>query len=372
MSSFLSRTNTTQAATGMQNVFTWSLQDTGKVDYQLNTTTGNRPCRPITCVPSNTTTVSPSFILTGEAPRPGENYRVALARMTTSDFQFARAAVNYIWEYFFTVGIVSPSNQFDPFRLDPNNPPTASMCPTGAPCTLQPSNAALLNALAQDFVNSGYDVQALQKEIVNSNTYQLSSRYNGNWDPSTANLFGRKLVRRLWSEEVHDAIATSTGIMPAYQNGNATTGINWGPVNYAMQLPEPLNTPDGANGAVKSFLDAFLRGNRDDQPRRPDGSISQALGLMNDQFVSNRIAPKGVPVGLLKTVLAMPAANDGVVGQGGSVGGLVDTLFMTVLSRHPSSAELGDAMGNLKTNRTQEAQNLLWSLYNKVDFVFNY
>jgi hypothetical protein len=341
----------------MKNVFTFYLADSIKTDYTLGSTTGNRPPR------TGTGTVPPAFILTGAKPNPGENYRVALARMVSSDFQFARAAVNYIWEYFFTVGIVSPSNQFDPYRLDPNNPPTPDECPSGAPCTLQPSNAALLNALAQDFVNSGYDVQALMKEIVNSNTYQLSSRYNGTWDPSTANLFGRKLVRRLWSEEVHDAITISSGQVPTY-NGPAGT---WGPVSYAMQLPEPLNTP---GGTVTAFLDAFLRGNRDDQPRRPDGSISQALSLMNDSFVMNRI--KSTVTGLLKNVLAMPAAQDGVVGQGGAVGGLVDTLFMTVLSRHPTSDELNAALGNLKTNRTQEAQNLLWSLYNKVDFVFNY
>jgi hypothetical protein len=51
---------------------------------------------------------------------------------------------------------------------------------------------------------------------------------------------------------------------------------------------------------------------------------------------------------------------------------LVNTLFMTVLSRPPSTTELNIALTNLKTNRTTEAQNLLWSLYNKVDFVFNY
>src|SRR5262249_31370846 len=155
--------------------------------------------------PTNSTAaVSPLFVLTGEAPKPGENYRVALGRMITSDFQFARATVNYVWEYFFNLGIVTPSNQFDPMRLDPNNPP--ANCPPSAPCTLQPSNAGLLNALAQDFINSGYDLRALQREIVNSRTYQLSSRYPGTWDPGTANLFGRHLVRRLWSEELHDAL----------------------------------------------------------------------------------------------------------------------------------------------------------------------
>ncbi len=51
---------------------------------------------------------------------------------------------------------------------------------------------------------------------------------------------------------------------------------------------------------------------------------------------------------------------------------LVNTLFLTVLSRYPNSTEMNTALTNLKTNRTAEAQNLLWSLYNKVDFVFNY
>ena len=350
MASFMSHTDEPRT-TVATNTYYWGLEDNVKykVDYQLNTQTGNRPPRGAT---TSKATVAPVYVLGGAVPNKGENYRVALARMVTSDFQFARAAVNYIWEYFFTVGIVSPSNQFDPFRLDPNSPP--SNCPPSAPCTLQPSNAALLNALASDFVASGYDVQALMKEIVNSQTYQLSSRYSGTWDPNTANLFGRKLVRRLWSEEVHDAITTSSQQMPTYTN------TNWGPVNYAMQLPEPLNTPDGANGAVNNFLNAFLRGNRDDQPRRPDGSITQALSLMNDNFIMSRIQP--ATAGLLKSVLSLP--NDQ----------LVNTLFWSILSRYPTATEMSEALANLQTasTRTQEAQNLIWSLYNKVDFVFNY
>jgi hypothetical protein len=53
---------------------------------------------------------------------------------------------------------------------------------------------------------------------------------------------------------------------------------------------------------------------------------------------------------------------------------LVDTLYLTVLSRYPTSTEKTAALANLKppNNRTTEAQNLLWSLYNSVSFVFNY
>jgi len=135
-----------------------------------------------------------------------------------------------------------------------------------------------------------------------------------------------------------------------------------------MKLPEPLNTGgNGTTSASSVFLDAFLRGNRDDQARRGDGSISQALDLMNDNFVMSKVNSTAT-TSLIVKALAMPAAQDG------APGGLVDTLFMNVLSRHPTAAEMSTALQNLQNQatRTQEARYLYWSLYNKVDFVFNY
>ena len=49
-------------------------------------------------------------------------------------------------------------------------------------------------------------------------------------------------------------------------------------MSWAMQFPEPRHS----RRSVGYFLDTFVRGNRDDQTRRGDGSILQALGLMND------------------------------------------------------------------------------------------
>lgn len=358
MSSFLSHTQTTRT-TVAQNVYYWGLADNTRgytADYPLNTTTGNRPARQPVGTMKN---VSPVYMFGGQTPSAGTNYRVALGQYITSDFQFARAAVNYIWAEFFGLGIVDPPNQFDPARLDPSNPPTAPWpADPSQPWPLQPSNPQLLNALAQDFVNSKFDMKGLMREIVNSTTYQLSSRYAGNWDPSWESLFARKMVRRLWSEEIHDAIAQSSGMVPTYN-----MGAKYGTVNWAMQLPEPLNTPDGGNGAINNFLNAFLRGNRDDQTRSQDGSISQALDLLNDNFVMSRVqlakAPKS---GLLATVASLP--NDQAI----------NTLFLTVLSRNPTTDEMTTAMNNLSNSstRNQELENLLWSLYNKVDFVFNY
>ena len=114
----------------VNNQYYWSVVDDGPriQDYTLNTSPG-------TGLPGRRSESKPpcrrSIRFTGQKPNPGENYRVALARIVTSDIQFSRAAVNYLWKEFFGRGIVEPVNQFDPARLDPDNPPAD-------PWTLQP------------------------------------------------------------------------------------------------------------------------------------------------------------------------------------------------------------------------------------------
>ena len=121
LSSFFSRTfigNTPVPETNRRYYF---LEDGSRYnnDYPLNTQTGNRPPRePIGRVAN----IAPKYPFSGRGPEPGENYRLALARELTGDLQFARAIVNYVWKEFFVIGLVEPVNQFDPARLDPDNP----------------------------------------------------------------------------------------------------------------------------------------------------------------------------------------------------------------------------------------------------------
>jgi hypothetical protein len=357
LGSYLSHTQAARVPTANGNYY-WSLQDNTRgftLDYTLNTTTGNRPARvaPTGCKSGQPCYyVPPQYIFNGDAPQPGENYRAALAREVTGDFQFSRAAVNYIWAQFFGRGMVDPPDTFDPARLDPNNPPPA-------PWTLQPTNAALLNGLAQHFIDSKYDVRALMREIANSDTYQLSTRYSGQWNTAWEPYFARKFVRRLWAEEVHDAMAQSSGIIPSYTiTGFTDQGFD--KPSFAMQLPDTVNMPPGDVGS--NFLDNFLRGNRDDQPRKQEGSILQALNLMNNAYVEARIQPAG------KTAAPLIATNLNL-----SNSDLINVLFLNILSRYPSSDEMATAQKALSaSNRNQAVQDLVWSLYNKVDFVFNY
>jgi hypothetical protein len=354
--SFLSRTTFSRVNydPNNRNNYYWSVQDNVNHDYQLGTTTGNRPARAITspCVANKPCYVPPMYIFNGATPKGGENYRAALARMVTGDLQFSRAIVNYMWAQFFGRGIVDPPDQFDPMRLDPDNPPDA-------PWTLQPSNPRLLNAMAQRFVDTGYDLKTLMRDITNSQAYQLASEYNGQWNVAWEPLFARKFVRRLWGEELHDAVVQSSGVMPAYKvAGFSDSGF---PIlSFAMQLPDTVNMP---GGTMNAFLDSFFRGNRDDQPRRTDGSILQTLGLMNDNFIMTRIDPGGNNANqLLAQNLRKP--NDQ----------LINALYLGVLSRYPSDDEMKQAQSIMQKAASQAAggTNLLWALYNKVDFTFNY
>ena len=336
--------------------------DTGTTDYTLNTTIGNRPARqPLA---GQAKTVTPLYLDQVSTAQKGSDYRAALAQYITSDIQFARAAVNYMWAHFFGLGIVDPPDQFDLARLDPNNPPPA-------PWTLQPSNPQLLNSLAHHFINSGYDLKALMREVANSQTYQFSSRYNGDWNATLEPYFARHFVRRMWAEELHDSVVTATGIVPTYtvpgfSNDSTIYGVispGFGPVSFALQLPDVKTEPDGG-GAVSQFLDSFLRGDRDLTPRKSEGSILQALNLMNSSIIENRLAITGASASqLMLQVLAMNNTD------------AVNRLYLTILSRYPSDDEKSKALASLPTAtaaRNLAMQDLAWSLYNKVDFVFNY
>src|SRR5665811_729707 len=139
------------------------------------------------------------------------------------------------------------------------------------------------------------------------------------------------------------------------------TDLNLGRPSYAMQFPDVI----GTEGTTNVFLDSFLRGNRDDQPRRGDGSILQALNLMNASLIEGKLALTGATASPL--MVASVALNNTDA---------VNKLFLTILSRYPSAAEMSTAMSSLPTAngaaRNSAMQDLAWSLYNKVDFVFNY
>jgi len=285
----------------------------------------------------------PQFLLTGEKPKPGENPRLALARMVTSHPQFRRAAVNILWGKLMTVAFVEPYDGFDLARLDPKNPPPA-------PWTLQPTNPELLQAMADDFGQHNYSLQHIVKTIMKSNTYQLSSQFSGEWKVDYVPYYARHLVRVMTGPEIIDALTQATGRPGDFDN----SGKKFARVK---QLPQPGAVRDTE---VQNILQSFFQSNR--QTPAPVGnraSTLQALLLMSSKVVNNRVLAEG------------GSRVQKLVDAGKSRDEIIEELYLSSLSRWPTPAErlaILPYMENVKTG----SQNLEWVLLNSQEFALNH
>ena len=288
---------------------------------------------------------SPVFMLTGETPQTGQ-YRKELAQLTVANRQFARAAVNYLWAAMFTQGIVDPPGSWDIARIDPSNPPPA-------PWSLQPTNPQLIEALADEFIGNNYSIKHMIRLMANSQSYQLSSRYPGDWQPVYDQYFARHITRRLSAEETYDAVAQATmTTTPMALEGYGT------PVYYAGQLPD--TTEPRNDGTISNFLNNFGRGDWWNNPRNSQSTIVQALFMMNDGSVNFR------------TFTGRPNRVSWLLSQAISDSDAITNMFLAALSRNPTSDELTVITQNRHGTRDQWFTDIQWVLLNKLDFLFNH
>lgn len=138
----------------------------------------------------------------------------------------ARVMANRVWLNLFDHGIV----------LSPNNFGTTGQAPT---------NQALLDALAISFVENGWSVKKLVKQLVLSRTYQLASEYNAtNYSVDPENLLHwRKSQRRLEAEEIRDAMLALAGKLDLSPPRGSIVANVEGPVQQLLR-------PSGLAGAA--------------------------------------------------------------------------------------------------------------------------
>ncbi len=312
--------------------FTSAPTATGGMGYRMEAPSVLRVAR------DTTADVYPEFVLTKERPAEGHRLRREYARMVTTSPQFAKAAANLIWSRLMTVGIVDPPFDWDLARQDPKNPPPA-------PWTIQPSHPELLDALAEDFIESNYDLRLLMRRICRSKAYQLSSRFDGEYKPEWDRYYARRLVRRLSAEEVYDAIAKATNV---FGHG----------MEYSLAQVGPAGDAE-----LSRFLSFFGQGNR--QTKQPDtkGSIIQASLMLNSSLIKEKVlaATEGSRV---KTLLNRAPALSNLE--------LVEELFLTTLSRYPTPEEMVKAVKHVEDYRNKGVEDLQWALLNKMEFIVNY
>jgi len=239
----------------------------------------------------------------GEAPElePGEDARVKFADWLTAPDNpwFARNIVNRTWCWLLGRGIVHEADD-----LRPTNPP---------------SNPALLTYLEQELVSNNYDLKHVYRLILNSKTYQLSSKANGH-NAADAVHFSHYYVKRLGAETLLDAIGQVTQ--------------RWD--TYSSRIPEPfVRLPDGfrathlADGSIDlPFLQMFGRPPRDtayESERDLELSMRQTLHLLNSSDVQNKI--NGSP--RLQQLLKDKKSDEEVI----------EELYLLALSRPPTEEE---------------------------------
>jgi hypothetical protein len=231
--------------------------------------------------------------------------REQLAHWVTSKDNpyFARSYVNRLWSYLLGVGLIEP---VDDIRA--GNPPT---------------NPALLDALTDDFIKSGFDVRHLLRTICKSRVYQHSVRTNAFNRDDEIN-YSHAIARRLPAEVLYDAIHRATGSL------SQLPGLPAG-ARAAQMLDSTADVPGG-------FFVQFGKPARESAcecERTTTMMLGSVLNLVNGPIVGNAIKD---PANRIARLVAAEK-NDVKV---------VEEMFLAFLGRLPTPTELQLGLQSLK------------------------
>jgi hypothetical protein len=274
--------------------------------------------------------MKPWLPLVGDVDLPGEDDRreAFAAYLSVADSPlFAKAGVNRLWGHVMGRGIVEP---VDDFRA--SNPP---------------ANAALLDALANDFVEHQFDQKHILRTILNSRTYQLSSRKN-EFNKTDTKYFSHARTRLLSAEQLLDAICDVTGVQEKY--AGLPAGVR------ATQLP----SPDVNN----YFLKVFGQPPREmacQCERSTESNLSQALQMINGPLIHGKLRDEN---NRFRQLAAAGKTDPEIIGD----------LYIAALCRAPSQAELDAATKHItaQADRMQGLEDVCWAILNAKEFLFQH
>jgi hypothetical protein len=241
---------------------------------------------------------------------------------------FAKNVANRLWAHLLGRGIIEPVDD-----VRDTNPP---------------SNPELLDALVVEVKRAKFDLKQIIRLIATSQTYQRSAKpLPENEKDETS--FSRARFRRVPAEVLLDMVSQATGIGERY--GGMPAGTR------AVELWD--------SKTQHYFLKLFGRPQRVSTcscERNHEASVAQVLHLFNSPEIQRKLSHDRGHVAKLTAKHSSDAE-------------LVDALYLTILSRRPTSSELDQAVSILANNpaeRRQVAEDLSWSLLNTLEFAFNH
>ncbi len=245
---------------------------------------------------------------------------------------FARGVANRYWKHFLGRGIVEPEDD-----LRETNPP---------------SNPELLDSLAKDFAEHGYDLRRLERVIVSSATYQLSSVPNEQ-NRADRQSFARYQPSRFSAEVLLDAIDRVTGRKTRFQN--------------TLRDARAIDLPDEASRSY--FLEVFGKPDRASAcacERSGDVTLAQVVHLLNSREVQEKLShDEGRSAALAKDSRPLPER--------------VDELFLVAFARHPTRTEQEQAQKHFEERKDDKSapgasrkawEDLIWALINSKELYF--
>ncbi|MEZ6121730.1 MAG: DUF1553 domain-containing protein [Planctomycetaceae bacterium] len=256
---------------------------------------------------------------------------------------FGRSITNRVWRNFMGVGLVE---QVDDMRT--SNPA---------------SNEELLAALTDFLVDHHYDLKALMRQILQSETYQRESAPLSD-NSGDHRYYSRYFPRRLMAEVLLDAASQVTGVAGSFNKiefpGSDVKDTDFYPAGTrAIQLYD---------SAVQSyFLQTFGRNQRRitcECERSDEPSMVQVLHISNGDTLNKKLSQ---PDNRLKNLLTEFAGNDA---------GLLDELFLSALARYPAEHEKTAMLKLLAEADDSERRTILediaWSIFSSREFLFNH
>ena len=271
--------------------------------------------------------------------------------LTTPDNPLlTRVAVNRLWQWHFGEGLQKLSSDFGALGGTPSNP-------------------ALLDWLASEFVSRGLSMKQMHRLMVTSETYKLASvadttlaAADSKIDPSDACLW-RFRLQRLEAEPIWDSILTAAGDLdltvggPSFDPAPAARGAMTRRSSSANRRAVYMVRGFSSNRDVTpNFLQAFdVDDGRAPCPMRTQTvTAPQALFMMNSPEIE-RESVKFAQRLQQSCGTDLPAA--------------VDLGYRLAFARPPSQSESRDALAYLD-GQPDRLKGLAWMLFNVDEFIY--
>ena len=271
-----------------------------------------------------------------------KNRREVLAGWLTSPANpyFTRSIANRIWANFFGQGIVEP---VDDLRV--SNPA---------------SNEPLLAAIAAHLAENKYDLKALMRLILRSETYRRGSvPLERNREDQL--YYSRYYPRRMMAEVLYDAIVSVTSVSRRFDN---ITNFD-GSTQKTDFYPEGTRALQLYDSSVTSyFLKAFGRNDREitcECERSNKPSMVQVLHLSNGSALNDKLRSEK---GRVSELLAKENSE------------IIDDIYMLCFSRKPGEDQRKRITGLLAETPAEQkravVEDLFWALMTSREFLFQH